>query len=244
MTRTAMPTLKRGFSLTWLGHNTFKLVTRGAKTVLIDPWVEGNPACPKEHRAFDRIDVMTISHGHGDHMGDAVTLAKKFKPIVVCNFEIHLFLQRKGVGNTAPMNKGGSQEAAGIRFTMVHAIHSSGIEDGGQIVYGGEPCGFVITLEDGTRIYHAGDTGVHRDMELIAELYAPEIALLPIGDLYTMGPREAAVAARMLKPKWIVPAHYGTMPALTGTPDALREELKRLGVDAEVVALRPGESLS
>jgi L-ascorbate metabolism protein UlaG (beta-lactamase superfamily) len=239
-----MSTVRRGFALTWLGHNSFKLVTRGARTVLIDPWVEGNPACPKELKTFDKIDVVTISHGHGDHMADAVTLGKKFKPAIVCNYEIHLFLTRKGVANTMPMNKGGTQEIAGLKFTMVHAIHSSGIEDGGQVVYGGEPCGFVITLEDGTRIYHAGDTAVHSDMALIAELYEPEIALLPIGDLYTMSPREAAVAARLLKPKWIVPAHYGTFPALTGTPDALREELKARGVKAEVIALRPGETLS
>ena len=238
-----MPPLNRGFTLTWLGHNTFKLVTRGAKTVLLDPWVEGNPACPKELRTFDKIDVMTISHGHGDHMADAVTLGKKFKPTVVCNYEIHVFLQRKGVGTTSPMNKGGSQEIAGLKFTMVHAVHSSGIEDGGQIVYGGEPCGFVITLEDGTRVYHAGDTGVHADMALIGELYAPEVALLPIGDLYTMSPREAAVAARMLKPRYIVPCHYGTFPVLSGTPDQLREELAKQNVTAEVVALRPGEAL-
>ena len=239
-----MPTFHRGFALTWLGHNSFKLVTRGARTVLLDPWVEGNPACPKELKTFEKLDVMTITHGHGDHMADAVTLAKKFKPTVVCNYEIHLWLQKKGVGTTSPMNKGGTQEVAGLKFTMVHATHSSGIEDGGQVVYGGEACGYVITLEDGTRIYNAGDTGVHADMALIGELYEPEIALLPIGDLFTMGPREAAHAARMLKPKVIVPSHYGTFPPLTGTPDALREELKKLGVASEVVALRPGETLS
>ena len=236
--------LHRGFALTWLGHNSFKLVSRGARTVLLDPWVEGNPACPRDLKTFDRIDVMTISHGHGDHMADAVSLGKKYKPVVVCNYEIHLYLSRKGVPNTSPMNKGGTQEQAGLKFTMVHATHSSGIEDGGQVVYGGEACGFVITLEDGTRIYHAGDTAVHADMALIAELYEPEIALLPIGDLFTMSPREAAVAARLLKPRIIVPAHHGTFPALTGTPDALREELKKQGVTAEVVALRPGETLS
>jgi L-ascorbate metabolism protein UlaG (beta-lactamase superfamily) len=236
--------LNRGFALTWLGHHTFKLVTRGGKTVLLDAWVEGNPACPKELKTFDRIDVMSISHGHGDHMADAVPLAKKFKPVVVCNFEIHLFLSRKGVANTSPMNKGGTQEAGGIKFTMVQALHSSGIDDGGQIIYGGEPCGFVLTLEDGTRIYHAGDTAMFSDMALIGELYQPEIAILPIGDLFTMSPREAAMAARMLKPKMIVPAHYGTFPALTGTPEALREELKKLGVQVEVKALRPGETLS
>ncbi len=240
-----MSSVNRGFTLTWLGHNTFKLETRDRKVVLIDPWVEGNPACPAAHKTFDRIDVMTISHGHGDHMGDAVTLGTKFKPTVVCNYEIHAYLQKKGIAGTAPMNKGGTQEVAGIRFTMVHAVHSSGIEEaGGQMIYGGEACGFVITLEDGTRIYHAGDTAVFSDMALIRELYQPEIAILPIGDLYTMSPREAAVAARLLQPKQIVPAHYATAPALTGTPEALREELKKQGVTAEVVTLTPGGSLS
>lgn len=238
-----MPTLHRGFTLTWLGHGTFKLRTRGAKTVLLDPWVEGNPACPRDQKSLDAIDVMTISHGHGDHMSDVVTLAKKFKPTIVCNYEIHLFLVKKGVSHTSPMNKGGTQEVDGVRFTMVQALHSSGIEDGGQVVYGGEACGFVFTLEDGTRLYHAGDTGLHADMTLIAELYAPEIALLPIGDLYTMGPREAAWAAQQVKARWVVPMHYGTYPALTGTPDALRAELKARGVRAEVVAPQVGETV-
>lgn len=233
----------RDFRLTWLGHNTFKLETRGGRTVLMDPWVEGNPACPRELKGFERIDVMTISHGHGDHMADAVTLGKKFAPTIVCNYEIHLFLRKHGLSTTSPMNKGGTQEAAGLRFTMVNALHSSGIEDGGTVEYGGEACGFVIGLEDGTRIYHAGDTAVFGDMALIRELYAPDIALLPIGDLYTMSPREAAVATRLLQPKLVIPAHYGTFPALTGTPEALRAELAKLGLKTEVVALQPGESL-
>jgi L-ascorbate metabolism protein UlaG (beta-lactamase superfamily) len=239
-----MVTLNRGFALTWLGHSSFKLVTRGGRTVLIDPFVEGNPVCPKELKVFDRLDVMAITHGHGDHMADAVTIAKRLKPAIVCNYEISLFLGRKGVGNVTAMNKGGSAEVGGIRFTMTHAIHSSGIEDGGQVLYGGEPCGYVITLEDGTRIYHAGDTGPFSDMALIHELYEPEIAILPIGDLFTMGPREAAVAARMLRPRIIVPCHHGTFPVLTGTPQRLVDELRARGVEAEVVALRPGESLS
>lgn len=238
-----MSTGSRDFSLTWLGHGSFKLVTRAGRIVVLDPWVEGNPACPPELKRFDRIDVMTISHGHGDHMADAVTLGKKFSPTIVCNFEIHLFLKKKGVTTTSPMNKGGTQEVAGLRFTMVHALHSSGIEDGGQMVYGGEACGFVIALEDGTRVYHAGDTAVFGDMALIRELYAPDIALLPIGDLYTMSPREAAVATRLLQPKLVIPIHHGTTPALTGTPDALRAELAKLGVQTEVVALKPGETL-
>jgi len=238
-----MPQLNRGFSLTWLGHSTFKLRTRGAKTLLIDPWVEGNPACPRDQKTLDAIDVMAITHGHGDHMADAVTLAKKFKPTIICNSEIHLYLQKKGVAQSSPMNKGGTQEADGLKFTMVHATHSSGIEDGGQVIYGGEACGYVITLEDGTRILHAGDTGPHADMAIIAELYQPEIVILPIGDLFTMGPREAAWAARALQAKYVVPAHHSTFPALTGTLEALREEFKKFGVKSELVALRPGETL-
>lgn len=234
----------RGFALTWLGHGTFKLVTRGARTVLMDPWVETNPACPRELKTFERLDVITVTHGHGDHMADVVPLAKKFKPVVIANHEIHLHLERKGVQNVVGMNKGGTVEVAGLRFTMVHAVHSSGIEEGGGALYGGEAGGFVVTLEDGTRLYHAGDTAVFSDMALIGELYAPDIAILPIGDLYTMSPREAAVAVRMLKPRWVVPSHFGTMPALTGTPEMLREEMRARGLEAEVVALRPGETLS
>ncbi len=239
-----MTRVNKGFSLTWLGHNTFKLVSREGVVLLLDPWVESNPACPPALRKFDKMDVMTISHGHGDHMADAVTLAKKFRPTVVCNYEIHLYLSGRGVTNTSPMNKGGTQVAKGIRITMVHAVHSSGIEDGGHVLYGGEPCGYVMTLEDGTRIYHAGDTAVFSDMALIGELYPPDVALLPVGDLFTMSPREAAVAARLLKPRWIVPAHFGTFPALTGTPDQLCEELEKQNVRAEVVALEPGGTLS
>ena len=238
-----MKKIDRGFELTWLGHNSFKLVTRSGKTLLLDPWVESNPACPKTV-TFDAIDVMTISHGHSDHMADAITLGKKFRPTIVCNFEIHQHLQRKGLTTTSPMNKGGSQTVQGIRFSMVHATHSSGIDDGGQTIYGGEACGFVITLEDGTKIYQAGDTGAFSDMALIAEIHAPELALLPIGDLFTMDPREAAIAARMLEPKWIVPSHYGTFPPLTGTPAQLEQELKKQGVSAEVIALEPGGTLS
>jgi L-ascorbate metabolism protein UlaG (beta-lactamase superfamily) len=236
-----MPKLDRGFKLTWLGHNSFWLETRDGRKVLLDPWVESNPACPKELQSFERIDLMTITHGHADHIADAVNLGKRYRPTILCNWEIHHYLQRKGLTTTAPMNKGGSQTLQGIRFSMVHAVHSSGIEEGGQIVAcGGEACGFVIRLEDGTMLYQAGDTAAFSDMALIAEIYRPEVALLPIGDHFTMGPREAAIAARMLGARWIVPSHYGTFPALTGTPDELRRELKSLGVEAEVVALEPG----
>jgi L-ascorbate metabolism protein UlaG (beta-lactamase superfamily) len=236
--------LNRGFRLTFLGQMTFRLDTRSGTTVLIDPWIEGNPVCPPECKRFEKIDVMAITHGHGDHIADAVTFGKKFSPTVVCIVEIGHYLRKKGLSNVVAMNKGGTVTAGGVGFTMVHAVHSSGIEDRGIMINGGDPAGFVITLEDGTRIYHAGDTAVFGDMALIAELYRPEIAILPIGDHYTMGPAEAAVATRLLQPKIVIPTHYGTFPMLTGTPEMLREELKKRKIAVDVVELEPGQALT
>jgi L-ascorbate metabolism protein UlaG (beta-lactamase superfamily) len=185
---------------------------------------------------------MLISHGHGDHMSDAVALAKQFRPQIVCNYEIHLWLGTKGVKNTCPMNKGGSQKVGEIEVTMTHAFHSSGIEDDGKVIYGGEPAGYVLTLPGGLKLYHAGDTAAFSDMSLIGELYAPEVACLPIGDLFTMGPREAAKAIRMLNVKHVIPMHHGTFPVLTGTPSALREITQDIS-GLEIHALKPGEVL-
>ncbi len=239
-----MQVWNRGFQLTWLGHSTFELVTRAGNTVLFDPWLHGNPKCPVARQQPSRVDAIALSHAHGDHSGDVVALATRLGCPVVCGFEASLFLASKGVTTCAPMGKGGTQRVANLAFTMVHATHSSSFEDGGQIVYGGGEAGYVVTLEDGTRIYYAGDTGPTMDMAVVGELYAPEIAILPIGDHFTMGPREAAWAARQVKSRWIVPMHWGTFGLLTGTPAALRAELRTLGVDAEVIAPEPGEAVS
>ncbi len=230
-----------GAVLTWLGHSTFKILTPTGKTVLVDPWVMNNPACPPEHRRFQSIDLMLITHGHFDHIGDAVELAKLHKPPVVAIYETCHWLGSKGVQNAFPMNKGGSQTLAGVRVTMVHADHSCGILDDGKIVYGGEAVGYVIELENGIRIYHAGDTNVFGDMKMIGELYQPEVACLPIGDLFTMSPKEAALAVRLIGARTVVPMHHGTFPALTGRPEALQALVRDTA--AEVAILKPGESL-
>jgi len=232
----------RGNKLTWLGHATFKITTPGGKVVLIDPWVAGNPACPEALKKLDRIDVMLITHGHPDHCADAVALAREHRPQIVAIYETCLWLESKGLKTTRPMSKGGTQKVGELEVTMVHAIHSSGIEDGGAVIYAGEPCGYVIRLPGGFAVYHAGDTGVFGDMKLIGELYKPDLACLPIGDLFTMGPREAALAVRLLDVRHVVPMHYGTFPVLTGTPEALRELTQDI-VGLEIHSLRPGETL-
>jgi L-ascorbate metabolism protein UlaG (beta-lactamase superfamily) len=230
-----------GVQITWLGHSTFRITTPGGKTVLIDPWVMGNPKCPTDQKKFDKIDVMLCTHGHGDHIGDAVQLAKQHNPMVVGVYELAMWMQKKGAKQISPMNKGGSQTVGDIRVTMVHADHSCGIEDDGQIIYGGEPCGYVIEFENGLKIYHAGDTNVFGDMQIIHDLYAPDIAMLPIGDLFTMGPREAGYACKLLRPKHVIPMHFGTFPQLTGSVSDFEKQVKQMGV--EVMEAKPGMTL-
>ncbi|HEX9761041.1 MAG TPA: metal-dependent hydrolase [Candidatus Acidoferrales bacterium] len=232
----------RGNKLTWLGHSTFRITTPSSKVILIDPWVAGNPACPDEHKKFERIDTMLITHGHFDHIGDAVELARRHKPDVVAIWETCHWLESKGVQKTHGMNKGGTQRVGEIDVTMTHAMHSCGILDDGKIIYGGEACGYVINLPGGFRVYHAGDTTVFGDMKIISDLYKPELACLPIGDLYTMSPREAALAIRLLSVKHIVPMHFATFPPLTGTPEAVRN-LTQDCAGLEIHALKPGETL-
>ena len=229
-----------GVSITWLGHGTVLYRSAKGKTVLADAWVDGNPACPPSARNLPALDLVLITHGHSDHVGDLVAIAKKQSPDIVCIHEIAHYFASKGVAKVHGMNKGGTQALHGLRITMVHAVHSSTIAEGDRLINMGEAAGFVIEFENGTRVYHAGDTAVFSDMKLIGEIYKPTIAALPIGDLYTMSPLEAAAAAKLLGVKTVLPIHHSTFPALTGTPEALEGHLKGSGI--EVLALKPGES--
>jgi L-ascorbate metabolism protein UlaG (beta-lactamase superfamily) len=225
--------------ITWLGHGTVQLQFESGEVLVVDPWLE-NPKYPKQHK-IERVDAIAVSHGHFDHVHSVVPLAKQFNSKVVSIFEISKWLESKGVSTLIGMNKGGTVDLGFINLTMTHAVHSCGILDGDQIIYGGEAAGYVITQKDGRRIYVAGDTNVFSDMALIEELYSPELAFLPIGDHFTMGPLEAAKAVRLLKAKKVIPMHFGTFPVLTGTPADLAARIK--GAPAEVWELEPGKTV-
>lgn len=229
----------RGVSVTYYGHSAFKL-TDGKVSVVIDPWLS-NPLLNTPLEKVGQVDLILVTHGHGDHVGETVPLAKKTGATVVAIHELSVILAYQGAPQVIGMNKGGTVPFHGLQVTMTNAVHSSAVEEGGKLLAAGDPGGFVLRFANGFTAYHAGDTAVFKDMELIRELYQPELAMLPIGSHYVMNPREAALACRLLKPKWVIPMHYGTFPVLTGTPEELRDLIKGEGI--EVIALKPGETL-
>jgi L-ascorbate metabolism protein UlaG (beta-lactamase superfamily) len=230
----------RGVCVTFYGHAAFKLSGAG-KTVLIDPWLS-NPVLATPVSQVGPVDFILVTHGHADHVGDTVEIARSTGAQVVVIHELSVLLAKQGVDNIVGMNKGGTFKADGLEITMTQAVHSSTIEDEGRMTPAGDPGGFVVKFANGFTAYHAGDTAVFKDMELIRELYHPELAMLPIGSHYVMSPAEAALACRLLQPKWVIPMHYGTFPVLTGTPEELKEHLKgEPGI--QVIALKPGETV-
>jgi L-ascorbate metabolism protein UlaG (beta-lactamase superfamily) len=228
-------------SITWYGHATFVLTTPGDKRIVFDPWLTGNPKTPAGAK-IDKADVICVSHGHSDHSGDVVAVARATNAPVVAVYELANWFLGKGLKEVVGMGIGGTVVVKGLRISMTSAVHTSSIEEDGKVHYVGLATGFVVRMEDGRAIYFAGDTSLFGDMRLIRELHAPEIAFLPIGDHYTMDPVAAAEACEMLGVRQVVPMHYGTFPVLTGTPDALKKLVEPMGVD--VLVLKPGETAS
>jgi L-ascorbate metabolism protein UlaG (beta-lactamase superfamily) len=226
-------------TLTWLGHASFMLGSDRGKRIYVDPFLKDNPKTPDDEKNPDRVDVICVTHGHGDHVGDTVELSKRFPAAdVIAQVELKGWLGAQGanVGELPGLNKGGSYEIDGITYALVNAFHSSSTPDG---AYAGEACGRVVRRAGGRTIYFAGDTCVFGDMQLIRHLWEPDYAVLPIGDYFTMGPREAAVAIDMLGSPRVVPCHWGTFPVLRGTPDQLQEEAP----NATIVRMEPGDTI-
>ncbi len=243
-----MRELLGGNSVYYLGHSTFRITTSAGENIIIDPWLADNPQTPEDLKQVEDLDTILVTHGHFDHFDDTIPLARQTEARVVANFEISTYLLAKGLENVSPMQKGGTDQVGGVGVTVVDAKHASSIaEEDGTIVYAGEPCGYIVELDNGFKIYHAGDTGIFGDMRLIGELYSPDLAILPIGNRVLMGPFEAAHAARLLGVGHVVPMHYGTEPfpvTLPGTPEDLREQLSGIQNDATVYAMKPGEDLA
>jgi L-ascorbate metabolism protein UlaG (beta-lactamase superfamily) len=241
-------TIGRGVTITWLGHGTFHLTTPEGNNVLIDAWVDTNPACPEplKARARENLAALFLTHGHSDHISDLAAIAKDSGCTVVCQFDLVPYLQGLGLNGEkiVGFNKGGTITAAGVRATMTNAHHSSSLFENGRIIALGTEAGYVLRFSNGFTLYHTGDTSVTMDMQIIRDLYQPELTILPIGDYFTMDPRQAAYALKLIGPRYAIPEHFGTFPLLSGTPAALEEACKEFGVDTQVIALKPGESVS
>jgi L-ascorbate metabolism protein UlaG (beta-lactamase superfamily) len=234
-------TQTKGLAITWLGHAAVHITTPQGTEILIDPFFEHNPKYPKDYKLPEKLDLLLLTHGHSDHIADAISIAKKHNPQVVAIYELASWIGSKGIKDIVAMNLGGSYRYKDVIVSMVEARHSSSIQDGSENLYGGYPAGFVLAAENAPVLYHAGDTSVFSDMRLVRELYSPEVGMLPIGDHFTMGPKAAALAANYLGLKTVIPIHYGTFPQLTGTPAELEEHLK--GTCTKVLQPQPGETL-
>ena len=216
-----------GATCTWYGHGTFRFDLPDGRVMFVDPWLENNPACPDDLKKLDRLDMIVLTHGHFDHAEDVPRLIKDFNPKIVCNIDLSVALTKvAGGGEYSPMNTGGTQVCDGVRVSLTPAWHSSAIHTDDGPIYAGMPNGVVVSTDDLAPVYHAGDTDVFGDMNLIPRLFAPAVSILPIGDYFTMGAKGGAIAAELLQPSVIMPIHYGTFPILDASPAGFMENLK------------------
>jgi L-ascorbate metabolism protein UlaG (beta-lactamase superfamily) len=241
-------TIGKGVTITWVGHGTFHLTTPEGRGILIDAWVDSNPVCPAplKPRVRENLAAIFLTHGHGDHTGEIGAIAQETGCTVVCQYDLAPYLEGLGVpgDRIVGFNKGGSVSVADVRATMTNAHHSSSTVENGRIVPLGTPAGYVLRFSNGFTLYHTGDTSVTMDMQIVGDLYQPELTILPIGDHFTMDPRQAAYALKLIGSRYAIPEHYATFPLLSGTPEALEAACKEFGVSAQVIALAPGESVS
>ncbi len=242
-----MTVLGKNITLSWLGHSTFHITTPEGKRVLMDAWVDTNPACPEawKSRAREGLDAIFVTHGHGDHIGDLIPLATATGAVIVCQYDLASWLQSKGIAGDkiVGFNKGGTVEVVGIRATLTAAQHSSTFSEGSTIIPMGDAAGYILRFSNGFTIYNTGDTCVTYDMQIMGDLYQPDLTILPIGDYFTMDPRQAAYALKLIRSRYAIGCHWGTFPILVGTPEALMEACKEFQVPTEVIPLRPGDSV-